>query len=585
MKKIYTLLLGLFSLTAFAQNVTITKIIETGCPSSSGFLKSVELYVEGTVDFGTEVTLNYMQNGAPWADNQIDISALAIQTDSFVYIVRDIGVMQSEFPSTTFDTSNTVEVSTSTNGDDGYQVVLNGIEVSQFGKTNTDADDDTDSNWNHNDAVATRADMTADLGTWDPTHWTITPENDLDDHTACQGAVISSNLEAYFATLGGTFPLGSGSGWTPSAGDCTTTLVAGSTACNSFTNGMTDDTYTATLDFTGGNNGNSFVINSSNGNVGGDDPTSVESGSITITNIPEGTDITVTATDIASGGNCDLSVSVESPACNALILNESLYDPASDDDQTAEVEGDANSDGVRDALDDEFLEFFNNSDTSLDISGYKIYDSNAFGSGTPRHVVPASTIIPANGAYVVFGGGDLTIAPAGTFGTAIVQTASDGQLNLSNSGDVVTVTTANDDMVLQLDSSQVESDLGIDFGSDVSITRNPDITGQFDFHTNANPALSYSPGLRVDGTTLSIQENDLSFNITMYPNPVKNGFVNIETNLDGEKDVQLYDLKGRLIKSKILEGSVLDVSNLNSGVYLLKLTISDRSFTKKLIIN
>ena len=211
MKKIYILLFSLCSLSAFSQNVTITKIIEAGC--SSPFVKSVELYVDGTVDFSSEVTLNYMQNGDPWADNQIDISALGVQTDSFVYIIRDTALMQAEFPSTTFDASNTVVVSTSTNGDDGYQVVLNGEVVSQFGKTETDADDDTDSNWNHQDAVATRLNGIPDSGTWEPSHWDITPENDLDDHTNCENGA-GSNLETYFATLGGSFPLGS---YTPPA--------------------------------------------------------------------------------------------------------------------------------------------------------------------------------------------------------------------------------------------------------------------------------------------------------------------------------------------------------------------------------
>jgi hypothetical protein len=206
MKKIYTLLLGLCCLSAFSQNVTITKIIETGC--SSPFVKTVELYVDGTVDFSSEVTLNYMQNGAPWADNQIDISALGVQTDAFVYVIRDIDLMQAEFPSITFDATNSVVVTSATNGDDGYQVVLNGEVVSQFGRTETDADDDAESNWQHQDAVATRLSGIADSGTWDPSHWDITPENDLDDHTNCENGA-GNNLETYFATLGGSFPLGS----------------------------------------------------------------------------------------------------------------------------------------------------------------------------------------------------------------------------------------------------------------------------------------------------------------------------------------------------------------------------------------
>jgi hypothetical protein len=214
MKKIYTLLFILMSFVGFSQNVTITKIIETGCSSGSGFVKTVELYVDGTVDFSTEVVLNYMQNGSPWAENQIDISAFGSISDSFIYIVRDIPAMALEFPGTTFDATNTLVVSTSTNGDDGYQVVLNDIVVSQFGKTETDADNDTDvPDWNHGDAVATRTTGVVDNGTWVRADWTITAENDLDANTACQNDG-ATNLETYFATLGGTFPLGSGSGWT-----------------------------------------------------------------------------------------------------------------------------------------------------------------------------------------------------------------------------------------------------------------------------------------------------------------------------------------------------------------------------------
>ncbi|RRO20286.1 T9SS type A sorting domain-containing protein [Flavobacteriaceae bacterium 14752] len=579
MKKIYLFLLGLFSLTTFSQNVTITKIIETGC--SSPFVKTVELYVDGTVDFATEVTINYMQNGAPWADNQIDVSALGVQTDSFVYLIRDIPLMQAEFPSTTFDASNTVVVGTSTNGDDGYQVVLNGTVVSQFGKTETDADNDTSSNWQHSDAVATRLDGIPDLGTWDPTHWDITPEQDLDDHTACQGGVVSPNLETYFASLGATFPLGTGSGWTPTGNVCTT--IFGNTtsvSCMSEAVGSTDDTYTASIDFSNANDGNTFTVSTTAGTVGGDDPNIMDSGTIQIMNIPEGTDVTVTLSDLGDGGVCDLSVDIDSPACVPLVLNEALFDPPSDDGATPEVEGDANNDGTRDALDDEFLEFFNNSNSSLDISGYKIYDSNALGSGTPRHIVPANTVIPANGAYVVFGGG----TPTGNFGTAIVQTASDGQLNLSNSGDVVTVTTGTDDFVLELNSPQLESDLGIDFGSNESITRNPDITGGYDFHTNANPVLVFSPGLRVDGTTLSTEDVNLNNEFKIYPNPVTNGFVTIDSNISGETNIELYDLTGKIVMNKTLTTERLEVSNLRSGVYLVKISVSNRSITKKLII-
>ena len=198
-------------------------------------MKSVELYVDGTVDFSNEVTLNYMNNGGLWSANQIDVSGFGIISDKFIYIIRDLTLMQAEFPSTTFETNitsadfNTIIVGTSTNGDDGYQLVLNGNVVSQFGETETDADNDTDSNWNHSDAVATRL-SNPDLGTWNPSDWVITAEDDLDVNTSCQTAGATS-LEAYFNTLGGNYPLGSGSGWTPTGATCTTVLVATSVSC------------------------------------------------------------------------------------------------------------------------------------------------------------------------------------------------------------------------------------------------------------------------------------------------------------------------------------------------------------------
>ena len=570
MKKIYILFL-LISFGGFAQNVTITKIIETGC--ATPYVKTVELYVDGTVNFANfgddalkntvddEVILNYMSNGSSWAANQIDISALGTVTDAFVYIVRNIPLMQAEFPSTTFDATNTVVVLTSTNGNDGYQIVLNGVVVSQFGKTETDADNDTDSNWNHLDAVATRL-SNPDLGTWNPMDWVITAVNDLDANTACQG--VGTNLETYFNTLGGNYPLGSGSGWTPTGATCTTVLGATSVSCNTTLSGATDDTYTASIDFTGADNGNTFVVSSTEGSVGGDDPSLVASGTITITGITEGTDITVSVSDTGAGGVCNLSLDVDSPGCIPLIINEVHYDPATD------ITGDANGDGARDFAQDEFIEFYNNSSASLDISGYTLSDGAAL-----RHTFPASTIIPANKMLVVFGGG----IPTGSFGGSTVQTASEGQLNLSNDDDIITIENANGDVVLIYNSS----DTGINHGLNQSVTRSPDFTGSFTLHTDANASLLFSPGELVDGSTLSVDQFIAnSFNI--YPNPITNGYVNIVSKNSGTIKVVVFDVLGQLISNSTLINNKLNVSALNAGIYFLKVSQNNYTSTKKIII-
>jgi hypothetical protein len=581
MKKHYLLLsFLLIFFVGFAQNVTITKVIETGC--ATPFVKTVELYVDGTVNFTTDVTLNYMNNGAAWAANQIDVSALGTVTDKFVYIVRDIALMQAEFPNTTFDASNTVVTGTATNGDDGYQVVLSGNVVSQFGKTETDADNDTDSNWNHEDAVATRKNGIPDLGVWDPTHWDITAEQVLDGFTNCQDTddPKTKNLEIYFATLGSTFSLGSGSGWTPTAATCTTSLGAISATCTTSTAGAANDTYSATIAFSGGNAGKTFVITTTAGTIGGDSPTSATTGTISISGIPEGTNITVTVKDTANGGVCDLSAMITSPACIPLIINEVLFDPAGA--LATDLEGDANGDGTRDSAQDEFIEFYNNSNAPLDISGYKVYDASGLTNTAPRHIFPAATIIPANSFLVLFGGG----TPTGSFGGSVVQVASEGtlpadrELNLNNAGDVITVLNTSDEVVLTYDSSAT----GINHGSNESVTRSPDLTESFVLHTTANAALIFSPGLKVDGTTLSLNDNNLN-TIGIYPNPISKSvqYLNIQSKSSLPINVIIYNVVGRQIDKQNIANNLLNVSKLSAGMYLVKISQGDRTITKKII--
>ena len=163
-----------------------------------------------------------------------------------------------------------------------------------------------------------------------------------------------------------------------------------------------------------------------------------------------------------------------------LLINEVLYDPAAD------AAGDANGDGVRDPLADEFVELFN-SNPALDISGFTLSDA-----AQVRHTFPAGTIVPSNGVIVVFGGGN----PTGSFGGAIVQTATEGQLNLNNAGDILTLRDSLGNVVAVFDIN------GLSGNPDEAYSRNPDITGDFVQHATipaANGAL-FSPGRKVNGS-------------------------------------------------------------------------------------
>ena len=168
-----------------------------------------------------------------------------------------------------------------------------------------------------------------------------------------------------------------------------------------------------------------------------------------------------------------------------IIMNEILYDPSNN-----ALDGDANGDGSYAQNADEFIEFINLSSRSVNLSGYKIFDSSNLLTGVPNHVMPDNTIIPAGGCLVVFGGG----TPTGLFGGAVVQTSTSGDLNMNNAGDIITLTDASGAVIVSYDVTPLSDN------PNESYTRWPDITGDFVQHHYAKEAVFFSPGTKTDGT-------------------------------------------------------------------------------------
>ena len=153
-----------------------------------------------------------------------------------------------------------------------------------------------------------------------------------------------------------------------------------------------------------------------------------------------------------------------------IIINEVHADPASGigtppGNVTDIDNGDANGDGVRDSLDDEFLELVNVSPVPISIDGWKIRVDSV-----DRHVFGPLTIQPGC-AVVVFGGG----APTNPLNCAQARVASDGSLLLNN-----TVGTAQlrDDNNLLID----EVSWNASAANNQSLTRDPDLCGDWTLH-------------------------------------------------------------------------------------------------------
>lgn len=191
-------------------------------------------------------------------------------------------------------------------------------------------------------------------------------------------------------------------------------------------------------------------------------------------------------TNATAGENQQVTITIEDDDIEInLLLNEILYDPSNNG-----LDGDANGDGVYAQNEDEFIELYNNSSLPLDVSGFEVYDTEALNDGIPRHVIPDGTVIPANSALVIFGGG----TPTGDFGGSLVQTSTTGDMNLNNAGDILSILDPNGVVIITFDIEPLSNN------PNESFTRSPDVEGDFARHSDVSTTL-FSPGTKLDGSS------------------------------------------------------------------------------------
>ena len=70
----------------------------------------------------------------------------------------------------------------------------------------------------------------------------------------------------------------------------------------------------------------------------------------------------------------------------------------------------------------------------------------------------------------------------------------------------------------------------------------------------------------------------------MYPNPVSNGVLHVESNLNSERTISLYNVLGKQVISTTTSNTTINIANLNSGVYIVKITEGGKTATKKLVV-
>lgn len=70
----------------------------------------------------------------------------------------------------------------------------------------------------------------------------------------------------------------------------------------------------------------------------------------------------------------------------------------------------------------------------------------------------------------------------------------------------------------------------------------------------------------------------------MYPNPAYGDEVYITTSSNGTKSIKIFDVFGDVVLTDRISTNTLNISRLLPGVYVLQVTIRQKTMTRKLVI-
>jgi hypothetical protein len=87
----------------------------------------------------------------------------------------------------------------------------------------------------------------------------------------------------------------------------------------------------------------------------------------------------------------------------------------------------------------------------------------------------------------------------------------------------------------------------------------------------------------VTPTNLGVKQNSIS-GLNVYPNPVSNGNLFITSNSTASKGVVIFDVLGKQVLKTTVSNQAVNVSSLNRGVYVVKITEDGKTATRKLVI-
>lgn len=394
---------------------------------------------------------------------------------------------------------------------------------------------------------------------------------------------------------------------------CTLSLGGVTTACDAVTLGL--DTYTVTIPYTGGTAG-AYTFTPSSGTVGGDNPATVAAGNIIVTGVTEGVGFNLNITKGTCTYNSNPVTNVDCKPINLLPYEEKFpytvgnsltasqtWSNVNTGDNILSVAGNLNYAGI------------SSTGNSVSFSGTGAEAHAPFTATTSAegglyarfliNVTDYSNVI-VDGTQVYFAvltdGGPsnfkarLFIKKVGTqyqLGLTSGTTTTNYAATLFNVGDVVCVVLGYDFASNTLSAWFNPTLASFTSATLADLTDTPTVPltalGGFLLRQDA---VASTPTITVDElkitTTiaglLGVSQNNIITGLKVYPNPVSNGTLFIETSANAEKAVAVFDVLGKQVLSTTTSNNTINVASLHTGVYIVQIIEEGKTASRKLVI-
>lgn len=249
---------------------------------------------------------------------------------------------------------------------------------------------------------------------------------------------------------------------------------------------------------------------------------------------------------------------VDCPDVGSVIITEILNN------------ADGNDDGK------EWFEIYNTSDSAIDLQDWTVTDE-----GSNTFTISESLVIEAGGFLVL---GEETDPTLNSGAEVDYAWGTNTNFTLGNSEDEVILSCGG--VIIDM----VAYDNGDTFPdpNSFSMALSPDAYNSVDNDLGENWGISLQPygdgensGTPGTEPQLSMNENQFT-NVKLYPNPVVGDYINIE-GINSDFETKIFNVLGKVVLQSF-NSKTINISNLQSGIYLVELSSENSFITKKIIV-